>query len=124
MTTGKEDPRLVKLTQICLAFPEMTREVLGDHASFKVAKKTVAYFLKNHHGDGIVAITCKVLKGDNTALAASDPGRFYIPAYIGPKGWVALRLDRGEVDWGEVEELVRTSFLLVAPKRLAAQVRA
>jgi hypothetical protein len=42
-----------------------------------------------------------------------------MPAYVGPRGWVGLRLDRGRVDWKEVEELVTHSYQLIAPKRLA-----
>ena len=43
-----------------------------------------------------------------------------MPAYIGSKGWIALRLDRGDIDWDEVTELVTGSYRLIAPKRLAA----
>jgi phosphoribosylglycinamide formyltransferase-1 len=120
---AKEDRRLVRLTRICLALPEAAREICNSHAGFTVRKKTFAYFLNNHHGDGIVAVTCKVFPGDNTALIAAQPERFYMPAYIGPRGWVALRLDRGEVDWEEVAELVACSYRLAAPKRLAAMVK-
>ena len=112
-----EDPRLARVTKICLAFPDTERKVHGSHAQFLVKKKTFAYFLNDHHGDGIVAITGKVLPGENQALAVAQPARFYLPAYIGPRGWVALRLDVGKVDWDEVSELVRCSFQLVAPKR-------
>jgi phosphoribosylglycinamide formyltransferase-1 len=77
-----EEPRLIRLTQLALALPESTREVRGSHAQFLVRKRTFAYFLDNHHGDGIVAVTCKVLPGDNTELAAAQPDRFYLPAYI------------------------------------------
>lgn len=118
----REDPRLVRLTTISLTLPETARQVHGKHAAFLIRKKTFAYFLNDHHGDGIVAVTCKVLSGDNEALVASQPERFYLPAYIGSRGWVALRLDVGEIDWDEVAELVRTSYLLTAPKRLAALV--
>jgi predicted DNA-binding protein (MmcQ/YjbR family) len=93
--------------------PVATRQVMGRHAAFLVSKKKFAYFLDDHHGDGIVGITCKVLPGDNTALIASDPSRFYMPAYVGPRGWVGLRLDLGEVDWEEVTELVTHSYRLV-----------
>jgi hypothetical protein len=118
-----EDPRLIRLTKICLALPEATRDYNGQHAGFQVRKKTFAWFLNDHHGDGIVAVNCKVLRGDNTALAAAQPERFYIPAYVGPKGWVGLRLDTGEIDWEEVTELVNGSYRLVAPKRLATLVK-
>jgi predicted DNA-binding protein (MmcQ/YjbR family) len=120
MKPSAEDRRLVRLTKICLLLPETTRQLLGSHASFLVRKRIFAYFLNNHHGDGIVAVTAKVLPGDNEALAAAQPARFYLPAYIGPRGWVALRLDAGKVDWEEVRDLVATSYRLIAPKRLVA----
>jgi phosphoribosylglycinamide formyltransferase-1 len=119
---SKEDLRLARLTKICLALPEAKRDYNGQHAGFQVGKRTFAYFLNDHHGDGIVAVTCKVLPGDHKVLAASNPDKFYIPAYIGSRGWVALRLDRGEIDWEEVGELVTGSYRLVTPKTLAARV--
>ena len=119
----REEPRLVRLTRICLALPEATRECSNSHAGFYVRKKTFAYFLNDHHGDGIVSVACKALPGENTALAAAQPDRFYLPAYIGPKGWVALRLDIGKVDWEEVAELVAASYRQIAPKRLADLLR-
>lgn len=109
---------LTRLTKICLALPETVREDSGDHAAFLVRKKTFVYFLNNHHGDGIVSVACKALPGDNKVLVAAQPNRFYLPAYIGPRGWVALRLDVGEVDWEEVAELVTGSYRLSAPKTL------
>jgi predicted DNA-binding protein (MmcQ/YjbR family) len=120
MKRSSEDARLARLTKICLALPDATREVMGDHAGFRVRKKTFAYFLNDHHGDGIVSVCAKVLPGDNTALISAQPARFYLPAYIGPRGWVALRLDRGAIDWTEVSELVKTSYQLITTKHLAA----
>ena len=117
-----EDPRLGRLTKLALALPQTTREVRGSHAQFLVGKKTFAYFLDNHHGDGIVALTCKVLPGDNQRLSEAQPGRFYLPAYVASRGWVALRLDSGKIDWNEVKELLFGSYALVAPSRLVDQV--
>jgi phosphoribosylglycinamide formyltransferase-1 len=118
-----EDSRLARLTEIALALPEATRQIYGSHAQFLVRKKTFAYFLDNHHGDGIVAVTCKVLLGDNKALVEAQPARFYLPDYLASKGWVALRLDLGKVDWGEVRELLSGSYALIAPKRLAERAK-
>jgi len=123
MANLPEDRRLARLTKICLALPEVTTLRHGKHAGFLVRKRTFAYFLDDHHGDGIVAVTCKVLPGDNKALAAAQPDRFYLPPYLAPNGWVALRLDVGAVEWDEVSELIACSYRLVAPKRLAALVR-
>jgi hypothetical protein len=116
-------PCLARLTKLAFAFPEAEREIHDSHASFLIRKKTFAYFLNNHHGDGIVAIACKVLPGENAALAAAQPKRYYLPAYIGSRGWVALRLDLGKIDWSEVRELLLGSYLLTAPKRVAAMVQ-
>ena len=86
---------------------------------FRVRNRTFAYYLDDHHGDGIVALACKAPDGLNEALVAADPERLYQPAYIGPRGWTGLRLDTASVDWAEVADLVTESYLLVAPKRLA-----
>jgi predicted DNA-binding protein (MmcQ/YjbR family) len=118
---SSEDPRLTRLTEVALALPEATRQIYGSHAQFLVRNRTFAYFLDNHHGDGIVAVTGKVLPGDNKALAEAQPDRFYLPAYIASKGWVALRLDGGKIDWDEVRELLWGSYALIAPRRLAGQ---
>jgi predicted DNA-binding protein (MmcQ/YjbR family) len=111
-----EDPRLQRLTRICLAHSGAARELKNQHAAFLVRKRTFAYFLNDHHGDGIVAVACKALPGENAALAAAHPERFYLPAYIGPRGWVALRLDTRKVDWDEVADLVAVSYAQVRGK--------
>jgi len=117
-----EDSRLSRLVEIALALPEAKHEIRGSHAQFMVRKKTFAYFLNNHHGDGIVSVACKVLPGDNEVLAEAQPRRFYLPAYISSRGWVALRLDVGKVDWGEVKDLLLGSYAMIAPRRLAERV--
>ena len=67
-----EDSRLTRLTAICSSFPESERKNQGDHASFLVRKKVFAYYLQNHHGDGIVSACAKTLPGDNTMLITAD----------------------------------------------------
>lgn len=117
-----EDPRLIRITKLCTGLPEVVRAVHGDHADFRVRKKVFAYFLNHHHGDGIVSVCCKSALGENIDRASSDPGRFYLPAYIGPKGWFGLRLDRGSINWREVENILELSYCLAAPRTLARVV--
>jgi hypothetical protein len=117
--TQTKDGRLARLMKICLALPEAIQERASRHATFLVRKDVFAYYLNDHHGDGIISVCCKVLPGDNEALIAAHPAKFYMPAYIGPRGWVALRLDVSGLDWNEVAELVVGSYKLIAPKRLA-----
>ncbi|MDP9247569.1 MAG: MmcQ/YjbR family DNA-binding protein [Candidatus Dormibacteraeota bacterium] len=103
---------------MCLGLPEATVE--GEqHLRFQVRGRTFAYFLHDHHGDGRVALNCKVPIGDLEALVGSEPERFFVPAYLGARGWIGVRLDLPRVDWKEVEKFVRVSYRLVAPRRLA-----
>jgi hypothetical protein len=118
--TSKTQERFDRLSAICLGLPQAMREDQGSHASFKVGKKIFAYYLNDHHGDGIVSICCKVLPGDNVRLIAANPRKFHMPAYIGPRGWVGLRLDRPTVDWTEAKELLLASYMQTAPKKLLA----
>jgi hypothetical protein len=89
-----------------------------------VRKKTFAWYAHDEHGDGRIAFIYKAEPGEQQALIAMDPDRFYKPAYLGPRGWVAARLDLDEVDWNEIAELAFAAYRLVAPKRLrdAAQL--
>ena len=114
----REHPILGPLSKICLALPEAVRRDLNDHADFRVRGKVFAYFLNNHHGDGIVSVCCKSELGENVDRASREPERFYLPAYIGHRGWFGLRLDLGAVDWDEVRNLVELSYDLAAPKKL------
>jgi predicted DNA-binding protein (MmcQ/YjbR family) len=118
----QEDERLRKLTAICLSLPEAECSTGGDHATYRVRGKVFAYFLNNHHGDGIVSVCVKSEFGENVDRARLAPERFYLPAYIGPRGWFGLRLDRGRIKWKEVSEIVERSFRLSAPKTLVRKL--
>jgi hypothetical protein len=112
--------RLDTLTKICLALPETRREDKGSHAAFLVGKRTFAYYLNDHHCDNIISVCCKVLPGENSFLVESAPHRFYLPAYIGSRGWIGLRMDLATLNWTEVKELTLGSYIQIAPKRVAS----
>lgn len=118
IAASKIADRRMRLAKICLSLPGAACEDKSDYSAFLVGKKIFAYYLNNHHGDGIVGMWCKVLPGENAHLIASSPRKFYMPAYVGPRGRVGLRLDRPTVDWNEVAELVLCSYGQVAPGKL------
>lgn len=120
----REDMRLSRLSKLCLALPGTERTARGDHADFRVRGMVFAYFLDNHHGDGIVAVCCKSQLGEHIDRARREPQRFYLPAYIGTRGWFGLRLDRGKVNWNELQNVVELSYRLVAPKTLVRKLDA
>ena len=115
----REHPSLTKLSKICLSLPQVVRRDLYDHADFRVRGRVFAYFLNNHHGDGIVSVCCKSALGENVDRASREPERFYLPAYIGHRGWFGLRLDGEAIDWSEVRNLLELSYDLAAPKTKA-----
>src|ERR1700744_1472534 len=87
-----QQDRLEALAAICRALPETSREDKGAHAAFLVRGKTFAWYLNNHHGDNMVSVCCKVLPGENQRLMESNPDRFFMPAYLGSRGWIGLRM--------------------------------
>jgi predicted DNA-binding protein (MmcQ/YjbR family) len=105
-----------RLRAICLALPEAEERETWDHPTFRVRDKI---FAMAGTRDGRPAFTFKAPEGSQMVLVGADPERFFIPPYVGPKGWVGVRLDRNP-DWKEVEKLVRRSYKLTAPKKLAA----
>jgi hypothetical protein len=113
------------LRAACAGLPEVEERAGGEggrHIAFIVRKRTFAYFTDDHHGDGRLALTVKVPPGEQGPLVASEPERYFVPPYLGPRGWVGFRLDAGTVDWNEARELLVESYCLCAPKKLAAAV--
>jgi predicted DNA-binding protein (MmcQ/YjbR family) len=107
-----------RLRAICLALPEaVEKEAWGD-PTFRVREKI---FAMEKRGDGRVSVWCKAPPGSQEVLVGADSERFFVPPYVGHKGWVGMRLDC-EPDWDEVALLVRRSYRLIAPKRLAAMI--
>ena len=71
----------------------------------------------DHHGGGRDGVWLKSAPGNQELMVKAAPRRFFVPPYVGPSGWIGVWLDRG-VDWAEVDDLVRESYRLVAPKKL------
>ena len=109
-----QDKRLARLSKLCLALPETTREDSKSHTTFRARKKVFAYFLNEHDPDGFVSVCVKSELGENVDRAGAHPDLFYLPPYIGAKGWFGMRLDRGTIDWKEVENIVGLSYRLAA----------
>ena len=117
----RQQARLSRLLKLAAKLPEV--EISGDqHKSFRIRRKNFAYYLNDHHGDGIVSLCCKASFEEQADLVEADPDKFYIPSYVGAKGWVAIRLDRSRVDWPQVDALLVNAYRAQAPKKLEAQI--
>lgn len=110
------DDALERLRAICLAFPEATEAGGVGSPSFKVRDKI---FAMRHGMEGRSSLWCKAPPGAQDVLVRSEPGRYFVPPYVGHHGWVGLWLDR-DVDWDEAADLIEESYRMTAPKRLIA----
>jgi len=90
--------------------------------AFRIRKKTFAYYLFDHHGDGKIAFCCKSSLNEQRRLIRNDAETFFVPAYLGAKGWIGIRLDLDEVDWETVTELGQRAFQATAPRKLASLI--
>jgi hypothetical protein len=113
---------LAAVRQRCLALPEVIeRPSHGAPTFFVRGKKSFVMFHDDHHGDGRLAIWCAAAPGVQEELVRSEPDRFFRPAYVGPRGWLGVRLDV-DVDWDEVAQITADAYRHVAPKTLVARL--
>ena len=117
----KDDP-LGRLRRICLALPETSERMSHGEPTFFVRdKKTFVMYANNHHNDGRVGFWCAGPAGFQSMLVEAEPQRFFVPPYVGHRGWIGVRLDLG-VDWDEIAAIVEGAYRAVAPKGLVAEL--
>jgi predicted DNA-binding protein (MmcQ/YjbR family) len=112
--------RLKRLRELCLSFPEATEKVAWGDPTWRVRKRIFAMQKGNYEG-GRPSVWLKGGEGAQAMLVQADPARFFVPGYVGNKGWIGIYLD-GPVDWGMVGDLVTESYRLIAPVRLVASL--
>lgn len=113
--------RLARLRTISLALPEATEKVAWGDPTFRVRDKIFAMQKGNYEG-GRPSLWLKGADGAQAMLVEADPERFFVPPYVGNKGWLGIYLDGAEPNWGMIRALVEQSYQLIAPKRLAASL--
>ncbi len=118
-----DDPRLDRVRQICLGLPETNERLSHGAPTFFIRdKKTFVMYLDDHHGDGRLAIWCAAPPGMQEALVAGEPEHYFVPPYVGHRGWLGVRLDRG-LDWDELAGIVEDAYAEVAPAELVERAR-
>ena len=119
----ERDDVLARLREICLALPETSERLSHGAPSFFVReKRCFLMVLDDHHGDGRFAIWCAAPQGLQSMLVEADPERFFVPPYVGHRGWLGLRLDRA-LDWDELAGIVEDAYAEVAPAKLVEAAR-
>ena len=114
---------LERVRKLCLSLPETTERLShGQPAFFIRGKKTFVMYLDNHHDDGRLALWCAAPEGMARALVDGAPEHYFVPPYVGHRGWVGVRLDR-DLDWNEIAGAIEEAYLTVAPRSLAQSLR-
>jgi len=114
---------LTRLRKLALALPETSERLSHGAPTFFVReKRSFVMVLTDHHGDGRFAIWCAAPQGLQSMLVEADPERFFVPAYVGHRGWLGMRLDRA-LDWNELAGIVEDAYAEIAPPKLVEAAR-
>lgn len=122
-TVTTDDAALERLRRLCLALPGVTeRASHGEPAFFIQDKKQFAMLDDHHHGADRFAVWCAAPPGAQQEALDRDPQRFFMPPYVGARGWLGVRLDH-DPDWDEIAQVIEDAYRAVAPKRLIQQLQ-
>ena len=111
-----------KLRGICLALPETTERLSHGEPTWFIRDKKTFVSLADHHHDDRLAFWCAAPPGAQDVLVRARPDRYFVPPYVGPRGWLGVWLDVPYLDWDEIADFVTDAYRTVAPKRLAAEL--
>jgi len=118
-----EPSALDRVRTACLALPEATERLShGQPTFFLRGKRVFVMYLDNHHGDGRLALWCAAPPGVQQGLVGTAPEHYFVPPYVGHRGWLGVRLDRG-LAWEEVLGAIEDAYLEVAPRSLVERIR-
>jgi hypothetical protein len=107
----------------CLALPETSERLSHGAPTFFVrGKRAFVMVLTDHHGDGRFALWCAASAGMQAMLVEADPDRFFVPPYVGHRGWLGVRLDRG-LERDEIAGFAEDAYVEVAPAKLVDSMR-
>jgi hypothetical protein len=110
-----EQRALQRIRSICLALPGAVERPSHGTPSFFVGKRQFAQYWKDHHSDDREALWCAAPIGMQRMRVRADPERFFVPPYVGHRGWLGVRLDR-RPRWADLEGVIEEAHACVAPR--------
>lgn len=122
MAAAKSTSYMKKVESIIAKLPEWERvdiEEWNGEPTFRVRNKNFVFASKDATG-----LSFKLSKDEARAVVGSDDDVFEMGYGLGRHGWVSMRIATKPTAerWQEIEEWIRTSYTLVAPKTLARLV--
>jgi hypothetical protein len=102
---------VARLRRICLALPEATEKTAWGEPTWRIRGRLFAQLDNHHHGADRLAVWLPAALGVQELLVRFDPDHFFVPPYVGPRGWVGVRID-GRPDWRLVTTLVHDAYVV------------
>lgn len=107
--------------EVCLSFPATQEVPSRGSPDFRVNGKTFATYIINHHGDGRVALWLNAPAGAQELYVEMEPEYYFVPPYVGPRGWLGVELDKG-MTWRTIAQRTREAYEHTAPAKLCAGI--
>ena len=112
--SAREQARLLaKVRKVCLALPDTSERLSHGEATFFVKKRSFLNMDSYHHGSAHYSAWVAAPLGAQDMLVRSDPGHFFVPPYVGYRGWVGVMLDT-DPDWDQIERIIQDGYAHVA----------
>jgi hypothetical protein len=111
-----------RLRGICIGLPEVTERLSHGEPTWFIRDKKTFVTTSDHHHDDRFGFWCAAPPGVQQELVEQEPDRFFRPPYVGHRGWLGVWLDVPDLDWAEIEAIVRDAYRCIAPPKLGALV--
>jgi hypothetical protein len=121
MASARGTAPLERVRAVCLRFPETEERLSHGEPTWFAGGRKVFVMYADHHHDDREAFWAAAPDGAQDALVSDDPSRYFVPPYVGHRGWVGVYLDGPDPDWDRIEEIVEDAFRMVATKTLVAR---
>jgi hypothetical protein len=116
LSSASAEEHLRRVRRLCAALPQTNEKLSHGEPTFFVGGKVYVMFANDHHGDGHIAVWIPVPPGLQATLLKTEPSKFFVPPYVGVRGWVGIELDA--INDEELAEHICEAWRLIAPKRV------
>ena len=100
------------IREICLAIPGTTERSSHGSPAFFGPKQFLALHLDGHRQNQFAHLWFAAPAGVQAELVEREPDRFFVPPYVGARGWVGLRLV--DIDRDELTAICREAHASVS----------
>jgi hypothetical protein len=109
---------LARVEAYCTELADVVAKTSHGTSTWFTGGRQFAAWADNHHGDGRLALWLAAPEGAQAMLVEADAESYFVPPYVGPRGWIGVRLDRS-LAWNEIAAAIDRAHAAIAAKRPA-----